>query len=1158
MSHDALRFERLEIRRALGIRDGEGFVLDDLAPGVNLVHGPNGSGKTTALLAAQEALWPGRTGLERPTLRARLAEDDAHWDVDLDAGHLVTCARDGVQAKAPQPSPPEARSRYRLALHELIAAEDSAFATTIVTESQGGFDLAGAARDLGFKVSRGAGRNESKEVVGQRARVQETRSLQERLDLEAAGLAGLREQRREAVAAQQEVEALSRSLEHAVAAGACAALETQLADLPPELARLKGDEAERLAAIDQSRASTEQAIRDARLERDRAKDELGAVKLPATGVDPQILRDLQAQQRQAQELETALARQRPELEEASAQERQGRQKLSTVLAPDRLSALQALHLAPLDELARQADRVRAEGAVLDERRRWLETRGAAPSPMGDEDRLRRGVAALQEWLASTSATGTEPSQTSWTGLAASAVLSVLGLILALVVHAAWALASLAGVVLLGMELASRRRRSPATPVGADPRAVHQQSYEATQLPAPERWEVAAVQDCVRSLIAGFASLELEKELAERRRELQPALEAHARQRAALEKTQQDIQSQLGVELELTPEWLPLFLDALATWQKAADAVGVATAELQRLERERDKRLAELARGLSVFGYPAPANALIADADLDDLRTRGEAFTRASDKVVQQERRIGDELEPALAKLTRDRDEVFTRAGLLPSQEDALARWLEARPEWTRLSKLLGEQQVVRDDHARALAGREDLLSLDQPALEEALTKARETAAKRDALLQEITTLEQDVARAKGGYDLTDALSDYAEAEARLDAAREQSGRAAVGAAICDWVHATAIEGARPKVFQRARDLLLAFTRGALVLEIDDRAQAPAFLARQGHEPARPVTHLSVGERVQLLMAVRLAFLEQDETVRLPLLLDEALGTSDDARAEAIIEAVKTIAASGRQVFYFTAQHDEVGKWLAQLGDAVPHRVFDLAELRRLAGASRAPLPITQVPRPAVATPDGLDYLAYGASLAVPPLDPRAARLDGLHLWHLLDDAATLYRLLDLGVTTWAQLQALLDHGGAGVLDSSDALLQRAWPVARAIEAAFEFWQIGKGRPVDRCALEDSDCVSETFIDRVAALNAEGRGDASTLLQGLEAGRVERWRQNNTASLREYFLDQGHLPAEAPLSPADLRVRVLAAVADDLRSQRLPRERLEQVLQAVGA
>ena len=76
-----------------------------------------------------------------------------------------------------------------------------------------------------------------------------------------------------------------------------------------------------------------------------------------------------------------------------------------------------------------------------------------------------------------------------------------------------------------------------------------------------------------------------------------------------------------------------------------------------------------------------------------------------------------------------------------------------------------------------------------------------------------------------------------------------------------------------------------------------------------------------------------------------MVLDEALGNSDERRAEAIIDAALTLARSGRQVFYLTAQHDEVGKWLTVLdrGDAPPHRLIDLAEVRQLNPAERVAL-----------------------------------------------------------------------------------------------------------------------------------------------------------------------------------------------------------------------
>ena len=66
--------------------------------------------------------------------------------------------------------------------------------------------------------------------------------------------------------------------------------------------------------------------------------------------------------------------------------------------------------------------------------------------------------------------------------------------------------------------------------------------------------------------------------------------------------------------------------------------------------------------------------------------------------------------------------------------------------------------------------------------------------------------------------------------------------------------------------------------------------------------------------MQLLLSVRLAFVENQETgPKLPLIFDEALAMSDDDRASRIAQAVVQICKTGRQVFYFTAQQDEVDK-----------------------------------------------------------------------------------------------------------------------------------------------------------------------------------------------------------------------------------------------------
>ena len=155
------------------------------------------------------------------------------------------------------------------------------------------------------------------------------------------------------------------------------------------------------------------------------------------------------------------------------------------------------------------------------------------------------------------------------------------------------------------------------------------------------------------------------------------------------------------------------------------------------------------------------------------------------------------------------------------------------------------------------------------------------------------------------------------------------------------------------------------------------------------------------------------------------------------------------------------------------------------------------------------------------------------------------------------MTTWGQLRYLLAHGGAGIIDDADTQLRAAEPVARALEAACEAWRIGRGRSVDRAVLLDSEAVSGSFIDRVAKLNMSLNGDAKQLITKLEAGEVDRWRQKNTAKLRDYLLDEGYLAAEEPLEPEDLRVRVLAAAVRDLEQKAITKGRLERVYQTVG-
>src|SRR5690606_1449114 len=97
---------------------------------------------------------------------------------------------------------------------------------------------------------------------------------------------------------------------------------------------------------------------------------------------------------------------------------------------------------------------------------------------------------------------------------------------------------------------------------------------------------------------------------------------------------------------------------------------------------------------------------------------------------------------------------------------------------------------------------------------------------------------------------------------------------------------------RPQVFHRARERFARMTHGAYRLELDD-GEIPSFRAIDtATGEGKSLDQLSSGTRAQLLIAVRVAFVESIETgLRLPIILDEALANSDDVRADAIIQAV---------------------------------------------------------------------------------------------------------------------------------------------------------------------------------------------------------------------------------------------------------------------------
>ncbi|MDI9446637.1 MAG: ATP-binding protein, partial [Planctomycetota bacterium] len=152
MNQASASFRSIEIRRMPGFQRGE-LALPDLCAGINVIYGPNASGKTTLCRAIHRLLRPTDPGGGDVSLRASFELDGAGLELDYDLGRMRATRRaDGASIDYPRLAPPEIGDRHVLALQDLIRTEhDRDLARQIVKELSGGYDVGAARRQLDFR-----------------------------------------------------------------------------------------------------------------------------------------------------------------------------------------------------------------------------------------------------------------------------------------------------------------------------------------------------------------------------------------------------------------------------------------------------------------------------------------------------------------------------------------------------------------------------------------------------------------------------------------------------------------------------------------------------------------------------------------------------------------------------------------------------------------------------------------------------------------------------------------------------------------------------------------------------------------------------------------------------------------------------------------------
>lgn len=1117
-----MRLTRLKIRQLPGIEPG--FELSSMGAGVNLVTGPNAIGKSSLIRALRYLLAPASSG---DPLALSLEASFTNGDESSVSrnGSARIWQRQGQVVDPPALPDRDSLHCYWLTMENLVRVgeDDRDLIEQLHQALAGGYDLRALRGGL-FERKPRVGQSETRDLRAAERHCREIEAGYGDLQKREQRLPELQREIDEARRAHAEYENRERALALLERLREYREAQALLAGFPEGMDRLDGHEIERLEKLETERERLARERADEQQRHQEADRKLQHTGLAEARPDDNALDAHRKYIDDAEHRQSELDQARDQREQARAEEHQALADLGgqkpPALDPESISRAQSL-ARELDEARRARDEIAAR------------LRDAAEAPSDTEiERHRRAVEALANWLS------TGKSGAGWqTGIVTGVGLILTGLLAG---FANPAVALIGGVVAaagIGANLLAGRDRS---------RPDARSAFAEQELAPPEAWTREGVRQRQQTLQQELDRLRELRQRALAAREDQSRLD-QARQRLdELNEQKNSLAGELSFDPALTAAGIDRFVRLVDAYSRARQKRLELDQRIQSGEnRIRDTR-ARVSAFLEQWGLEVTDDAAALDTALAELRSRTRNAMEAErerDDAARNLRR----LDTDIAARDQAREELYRTAGLEPGERRALEEQVGQLADFRNAQQRRRDLDRQSRELREALRGQDELIRRaeagEREALESERDRLRQQADQLEALIREYTSLETEVHQAGRERRLEQALAAEDQARAALEDRLHEQTFAEAGLFLLDDVEAEHRSEHEPEVLADARQRFQLFTHHAWSLDLDEDNLRARDLQQ---DEVRDLTDLSSGTRMQLLLAVRLAWTRRLEKSRepLPLFLDEALTTSDEHRFAAVADSLNTLAAEeGRQVFYLSARRHELGLWEQVTGER-PHHI-DLAEIRLRDSSTAATdyeLP-EQQPLPA---PAGQTVEEYAAHLGVPPVDP-AADPGQLHLFHLMrDDLAWLHRLMEKWrLHRLGQLELFLNHDTGRRIIPDAAERHRLWARCQAARAWMRAWNIGRGHPVDRGALENSGAVSENWIDRVTALAEQYDWDAQRLVQGLENKEVKGFQKQKLQDLRDYLETHGYISHEEPLNREARERRTLMeageyAQADEIR------------------
>lgn len=1111
-------FKKVRLLRTPGFNVGEFPPVEGLSEGLNVVWGPNGVGKSSLSRSLSALLWD-RDERKEIEVEGTLESFEGPWSLSLSQGVLQQIRLSDNQ-KTPLPGRIDDLSdSYWFPLHGLLQSGETgeAFVRQVKKEMLGGVDVQAACDSLGGKRNWIGTSNKDtrdfkeadknlKDIVrsqdGQKDIQQKIAKLQSDVD----SIELLRTQKTELEQAKGLLE-LREKIE---------SLELSLASFPPQISLVEETSPKRLQELRSLLTGKEKYLEDALLELERLKNQyekcgIGKEQFDDTALLEKLQESVSIWKEAKKQHDTSLATLDEKTASLQAWEDQHAWLIDTVPGKENLKA----KVEKLKKLSSQCEPLRC-AVVAD--KNYLSSLGPLEEEFANDSKLSSLSVHLQDWMKGFMDLHATPEGTLIPkNLKMRVVLAaVVGTILMVLLSFLHPLSSAAGAVALVFVLLMivpkaivNKEKGEKAKVLSELQSQIETELESLGGYSLAQWSVAA-------------ALDLQTQLEMRLKENQ-ALKARNRVRKVSDGKFEESKKALSDwkadwkaacdDLNLSTENPTLFgaeffnfSEHLTKWVSLVEGKAVALSQVKR-----DEALYVKARNaLQMMLHTSQEDVSDLSGLADNLKNRIQRAHELQDFIDVQIVRIeGLETETqnqrkANEKFWDDLDIAFDDEKTLEEVAEAVPAWREQKQEQVILKKqetLLLEKNPKVEEIAQSISFEHIVSQIEAYA-----TRLEELDSKKE----ELGSLKNQYAHLLDGSELAQAMLAKQRATEWLENLRQQDLFANVVGLLAEKLSEQSQMACQPQVLVTASTWMKRITQGRYTLSVNDEGFFAHDTVQSGNFK---LDELSSGTRVQLLFAVRMAFIESQELsngFRFPIFLDELLANSDDERAMAIALAIKEIA-NDRQVFYFTAQRDEVEK-LKSL--EVPNfKEIPLEDLKRGYEVDKNPRPVFTFSPIEVPTFNA-DYNLYGEECKVsgPSLFEPIGKL---HSWFLETNSERLAKLLSGGLNHIGQVVEIVGQNQP-VLKHRYELLQKAQVLAKE----------GRCKPLDVSDLEAEDLAlnrKAQYWQQIEDLVREEKLDGNALLQAIEQGKIKRFNEESRQLLFEWLCKHQFATEETPYS-----------------------------------